>query len=44
MGTLTSKQLDDGSGLLRTALHNHKHEILSGETTTVIPHVKNKNL
>ncbi len=39
VGVLTSKQLDDGNGLTRTLVHSHKHEMISGETSTLNIHV-----
>jgi len=39
---LSSKQLDDGNGLLRASFHNHKHEIISGETSSLVSHVNIK--
>jgi len=39
IGVLTSKQLDDGNGLSRTLVHCHKHEIISGETSSLNIHM-----
>jgi GTPase len=35
LGVLTSQHLDNGRGLLRQSLFRHKHEIISGRTSSV---------
>jgi hypothetical protein len=40
IGVLTSGQLDDGNGSARMYVHQHKHEIISGETSSLSHHVR----
>lgn len=40
IGVLTSGSLDNGKGLARMKVLSHKHEVLSGETSSLSHHVK----
>ncbi len=39
IGVLTSGQLDNGKGSARMHVHVHKHEVLTGETSSLSHHV-----
>lgn len=43
IGVLTSGSLDNGKGLARMKVLCHKHEVLSGQTSSLSHHVINLN-